>query len=127
LRVRTLPPGSRGLLLTRHQGVTLLRDLPELCRMIQALGYLAALFSTCSFTPQAWKIIQSRDTKSISTGMYVLTVGAFALWLAFGILERQWPLVLSNGICLVLSSFILIMKLLPAREKATVANAMTPK
>jgi MtN3 and saliva related transmembrane protein len=95
--------------------------------MIQAIGYLAALFSTCSFAPQAWKIIRSRDTKSISTGMYLLTVGAFGLWLAFGILERQWPLVLSNGICLVLSAFILMMKLLPAREKAAVANAMTPK
>jgi MtN3 and saliva related transmembrane protein len=95
--------------------------------MIQVIGYIAALFSTLSFAPQAWKIIASRDTKSISTGMYVLTVAAFALWLAFGLLQRQWPLVLSNGICLILSSFILMMKLLPAREKAAVARAIKSK
>ena len=95
--------------------------------MIQAIGFLAAIFSTLSFAPQAWKIIRSRDTKSISTGMYILTVGAFGLWLAFGILEHQYPLILSNGICLVLSSFILMMKLLPAREKAAVADAIKSK
>jgi MtN3 and saliva related transmembrane protein len=95
--------------------------------MIQFIGYVAALFSTLSFAPQAWKIIASRDTKSISTGMYVLTVGAFALWLTFGLLQRQWPLVLSNGICLVLSSFILMMKLLPARKKTAVARAIKSK
>ena len=95
--------------------------------MIQAIGYLAALLSTCSFAPQAWKIIRSRDTKSISTGMYVLTVSAFVLWLAFGLLEHQWPLVLSNGICLVLSAFILMMKLMPARKKAAMAHAIRSK
>ena len=95
--------------------------------MIQAIGYLAALLSTCSFAPQAWKIIRSGDTKSISTGMYQLTVGAFALWLAFGILQHQWPLVVSNGICLVLSAFILAMKLLPARKKAAAAHAIKSK
>jgi MtN3 and saliva related transmembrane protein len=92
--------------------------------MTTMLGYLAALFSTVSFAPQAWKIIRSRQTKDISTGMYVLTVMAFALWLAFGILLRQWPLVLSNGICLVLSGFILLMKLLPRRQKTAIARSI---
>jgi MtN3 and saliva related transmembrane protein len=95
--------------------------------MNQAIGFLAALLSTASFAPQAWKIIRSRDTKSISTGMYLLTVGAFALWLSFGILEKQYPLILSNGICLLLSAFILMMKLLPARKKKAVAKAIKSK
>lgn len=95
-------------------------------RLIQALGYLAAVCSTLSFAPQAWKIIRSRKTRDISTGMYLLTVAGFALWLAFGIATRQWPLMLSNGICLALSAFILTMKLLPARQKRQVARAIDP-
>jgi MtN3 and saliva related transmembrane protein len=92
---------------------------------VTLLGYVAAFVSTASFAPQAWKIIRSRQTKDISTGMYLLTVFGFALWLAFGALERQWPLVASNSICLLLSAFILIMKLLPQREKEKVAGVLS--
>ena len=92
---------------------------------VTLLGYFAAITSTSSFAPQAWKIIKSRQTKDISTGMYLLTVLGFALWLVFGLLERQWPLVASNGICLLLSAFILMMKLLPQRQKEEVADVLS--
>ena len=57
--------------------------------------------------------------------MYGLTVAGFAAWLAFGILRREWPLVLSNSICLALSGFILTMKCLPASGKRKVAETLT--
>lgn len=88
------------------------------------LGYATAFLSTVSFAPQAWKIIRSGKTQDISLGMYLLTVAAFALWLAFGILKQEWPLVLSNGICLMLSGFILFMKILPASRRKTVARTL---
>ena len=59
---------------------------------------LAAITSTASFAPQAWKIIKTRETKDISTGMYSLTVAGFALWLAYGVMLGQWPLIATNGI-----------------------------
>lgn len=95
-------------------------------RLIQALGFLAAACSTLSFAPQAWKIIRSARTRDISLGMYLLTVAGFALWLAYGIAQGQWPLMIANGICLVLAAFILGMKLLPARDKKKVAKALDP-
>ena len=93
--------------------------------MITSLGYFAAALSTASFAPQAWKIIRSRQTRDISVGMYLLTVTAFAAWLVFGLLRREWPLVLSNSICLALSGFILAMKLLPPSGKRKVAQTLT--
>ncbi|WP_244604713.1 MULTISPECIES: PQ-loop domain-containing transporter [Mesorhizobium] len=42
------------------------------------VGYLAAIWAMTSFTPQAWKIIRTRDTNSISAPMYALTVVGFA-------------------------------------------------
>lgn len=96
----------------------------ELSTMV---GGLAAVASTVSFAPQAWKIIKTRRTKDISTGAYVLTVGAFALWLGYGIMLGQWPLIASNSICLALSAFILGMKLLPASTKNAVADSLDPE
>jgi MtN3 and saliva related transmembrane protein len=90
------------------------------------VGYLAALCSMISFTPQAWKIIRTRDTSSISRGMYVVTVAGFSLWLVFGVMKGEWPITIANGVCLVLSAFILLMTVLPRQLKDRVAAALDP-
>lgn len=90
------------------------------------VGALATLCSTTSFVPQAWKVIRTRDTAAISGRMYAVTVTGFSLWLAYGLLLGQWPLIVTNGICLALSAFILTMKLLPRRKREEVAEALDP-
>lgn len=90
------------------------------------IGFIAATASTASFAPQAWKIIKSRKTDDISLAMYVVTVSAFALWMAYGILLNEWPLIVTNSICFLLSGFILLMKTLPARQKNTIADTLDP-
>ena len=90
------------------------------------VGALATICSTASFLPQAWKVIRTRDTESISTGMYAITVVGFACWLTYGLVLGQWPLIVTNGVCLALSGFILFMKLLPQRQKAAVAGTLDP-
>lgn len=90
------------------------------------LGAGAALASTVSFTPQAWKVIRSRRTKDISAVMYSITVIGFALWLAYGLVLMQWPIIICNGICLLLSGFILFMTLSPQRVKDEVADTVDP-
>lgn len=91
------------------------------------IGWLATLASTISFVPQAWKIIKTRETKDISRGMYMITVAGFACWAIYGTLLGQWPIIVTNSICLALSAFILVMKLLPQREKEAVAEALDPE
>ncbi len=91
------------------------------------IGALATIASTVSFTPQAWKIIKSRRTKDISAAMYTVTVTGFSLWTAYGVLLKQWPLIVTNGLCLLLSGFILAMKLLPQKEKEAVADTLDPE
>jgi MtN3 and saliva related transmembrane protein len=90
------------------------------------IGSVAAIASTASFAPQAWKIIKSRKTSDLSVGMYLLTVGGFSLWTVYGVMLGQWPLVASNTVCLGLSAFILTMKLLPRQKKDKVADALDP-
>ena len=93
---------------------------------ITLIGYAAATFSMVSFAPQAWKVIRSSDTQSISLVTYLVTVAGFSLWLTFGLLKAEWPLVVSNSVCLVLSGLILTMKLLPQKEKDAIRDTVTP-
>lgn len=93
---------------------------------VTLIGNLATVSSMTSFTPQAWKIVKTRDTNGISAPMYGITVFGFALWLAFGIMKAEWPIIITNGVCLLLAAFILTMTLLPRADKDAVADAFDP-
>jgi MtN3 and saliva related transmembrane protein len=92
--------------------------------IVTIIGYLAALASMASFVPQAWKIVRSGQTRGLSSGMYLLTVAAFGLWLTYGVMAQQWPLVVSNAVCFLLSGFILVMTLLPPKAPRRVARRL---
>lgn len=88
------------------------------------VGSLAAIASTASFAPQAWKVIWTRDVKGLSGGMYTLTVAAFALWLTYGVLKKDWALMIPNALCLFLSAFILVMILVSQRARNQIAETI---
>jgi MtN3 and saliva related transmembrane protein len=75
------------------------------------IGAIAATLTTCSFLPQVWRVWQTRHTKDISLAMYALFTVGVALWLAYGILLGAWPIVIANGITLLLAGTVLVLKL----------------
>jgi len=85
---------------------------------IDWIGYLAAFLTTCSFVPQAWHTFRTRDVRGISLGMYTVFAIGVALWLAYGVLLRAWPIVLANAVTLSLALVILAMKLRFGRPPA---------
>lgn len=80
-------------------------------QLTEAIGYLAASLTTCSFVPQAWLTFKTKDVSGISLGMYSAFTLGIALWLAYGLLISAWPIVVANAITLALASAILLMKL----------------
>jgi MtN3 and saliva related transmembrane protein len=74
-------------------------------------GYLAATMTTLAFVPQAVKTIRSRDTRSISLGMYVVFTIGIGFWLVYGIALDSMPMILSNVVTFALSATILGLKL----------------
>jgi MtN3 and saliva related transmembrane protein len=75
------------------------------------IGGIAATLTTCSFLPQVWRVWRTRHTKDISLLMYVLFTVGVALWLAYGILLGAWPIIIANGITLLLAGTMLVLKL----------------
>ena len=73
-----------------------------------ALGAAAAVCSMASFVPQVVKMLRDGDTRGLSRRMYALTVAAFALWVCYGLSLAEWPIVVSNGVCLALSTAIMV-------------------
>ncbi len=72
---------------------------------------LAATLTTAAFVPQALHIIRYKETKAISLMMYVAFAAGVALWMLFGFLIGNWPIMISNAITLCLALAIVVMKL----------------
>jgi MtN3 and saliva related transmembrane protein len=79
--------------------------------MIFWVSAIAATLTTAAFVPQAVHIIRYKETKAISLVMYVAFASGVAMWLLFGALIGNWPIVISNAIALVLTLAIVGMKL----------------
>ena len=75
------------------------------------LGYIAAVLTTVSFLPQVTHIFKTRDTSAISLSMYLMfSIGVF-LWFIYGTLIHAWPMVIANGITLLLALTIVFLKI----------------
>ena len=75
------------------------------------LGLVAAICTTTAFVPQALKVIQTKNTKDLSLGMYLIFTTGVLLWFIYGYLIQDYPVMIANGITLIFSSTILFMKL----------------
>lgn len=78
---------------------------------IEWLGYAAAVLTTLAFVPQALKTIRSRDTSSISLGMYVIFTIGIGFWFLYGLALGSWPMILANITTFALAAVILALKL----------------
>jgi MtN3 and saliva related transmembrane protein len=74
------------------------------------LGYVAAGLTTSAFVPQVVHTFRTRDLSGISLGMYIVLNLGIALWLAYGLITDDKPLMVANAITLVLAGSILAMK-----------------
>ena len=72
---------------------------------------IAAILTTAAFVPQALHIIRHKETKAISLLMYVAFASGVALWLVFGVMIWNWPMIVANAITLMLTLAIVGMKL----------------
>ncbi len=79
--------------------------------MIEIVGFLAAILSTFSFLPQVIKTWRSKSAKDLSLGMYLLVSSSVLMWLIYGILQVDWPIILANIVTLSLSLVILYFKI----------------
>jgi MtN3 and saliva related transmembrane protein len=75
-----------------------------------ALGLTAATLTTCSFVPQLTKVWRTKSAEDLSYGMFSAFSLGISLWLLYGLLRGDVPVIAANGITLVLSVAILVLK-----------------
>jgi MtN3 and saliva related transmembrane protein len=78
---------------------------------IQLLGMIAGILTTVAFLPQVVKTWKSRSAKDLSLGMFSIFCLGVLLWLIYGLLVSDLPIILANLVTLVLALTLLVFKL----------------
>ncbi|MDO9153439.1 MAG: SemiSWEET family transporter [Paludibacter sp.] len=78
---------------------------------VEIVGYSASLLSVLNQFPQAIKVFQTKDTHSISLVMYCIVVVCITLWLVYGIILMNPPLIWANALSLIPIVYIFMKKL----------------
>lgn len=75
------------------------------------IGFIAAALTTFAFLPQVIKVVREKNTASISLPMYAIFTIGVAIWLVYGLLLDNVPMIISNICTLVFASIILFCKI----------------
>ena len=78
---------------------------------ITVIGLVAAAFTTFAYVPQAVQTIKTKNTKSLSLLMYVIMTIGIVLWLSYGILLKDLPIIIANTVTLIFAGIILVLKI----------------
>jgi MtN3 and saliva related transmembrane protein len=78
---------------------------------VSVLGLVAGAFTTIAFLPQVLKTWRSRSAKDLSLGMFSIFTAGVAMWLAYGFMINDLPVILANVVTLILASTLLFFKL----------------
>ncbi len=79
--------------------------------LIKTIGFLAGLLTTASFLPQVIKTYQTKRAEDFNLAFMLLFTVGLIFWLVYGIIIREWPIILANSVTLVLNFILLGMKL----------------
>ena len=79
--------------------------------MQELVGSIAAFLTTVAFVPQAYKVYKTNQTKDLSLFLFLIfSLGVF-MWLIYGIMKEDLPIMIANSVTLFLSLYILYKKI----------------
>lgn len=75
------------------------------------LGLVAGTLTTIAFVPQVIKTLKSKSAGDLSLGMYALFCTGVLMWLIYGIIIEDIPVIAANAVTLSLALVILYFKI----------------
>jgi MtN3 and saliva related transmembrane protein len=66
------------------------------------IGTCSGFISSVTFLPQVIKIYQTKSAKDLSFGTLFFLVLGVSLWLVYGILKTDYPIIITNALVLTM-------------------------
>jgi MtN3 and saliva related transmembrane protein len=69
----------------------------------QTIGIIAGIFTATSLLPQLIKIIKEKSAENVSIGMLLVLMTGVSLWIYYGFLREDIPIIATNSFSLLLN------------------------
>ena len=81
------------------------------------IGYTAGTLTTIAFLPQVLHVWQTKRAEDLHIGTLLCFTVGVVLWLMYGLLTHQRPVILANAVTLVLQAAIIFLKVRYSRHR----------
>lgn len=85
--------------------------------METTLGIIAGILTSFSMVPQLTKVIKEKDVENVSPMMIGILLIGVTMWVIYGIMLEQWPIILSNCFSVLVNSILLTCYFLFRKRK----------
>lgn len=76
------------------------------------LGIIAGVLTSISMIPQLVKVIREKNVKDISLLMLLVLISGLSLWVWYGIVKNELPIILSNSFAVLVNVSLLVCYML---------------
>ncbi|TDH26197.1 hypothetical protein EXU57_11955 [Segetibacter sp. 3557_3] len=77
----------------------------------QTIGIIAGILTASSLLPQVIKIIREKKAEDVSIMMLIILMLGVALWIYYGILREDLPIIVTNAFSLLLNITTVVLRL----------------
>jgi MtN3 and saliva related transmembrane protein len=72
------------------------------------LGIIAGILTSISMIPQLIKVIKDKNVDDISLVMLLVLISGLSLWVWYGLIKDELPIILSNAFAVLVNISLLI-------------------
>ena len=76
----------------------------------QLIGIAAGVLTSTSMLPQLVKLIREKKADAISAVMLIVLISGLTLWVAYGIIRNDLPIIITNAFSLLVNVVMLVMR-----------------
>jgi len=78
----------------------------------ELLGLIAGGITSVAMMPQLIKVLKKKNAEDISVLMLLVLISGLSLWVWYGILQDELPIILSNAFSVLINITLLICSLI---------------
>lgn len=82
------------------------------------IGILAGTLTAVSATPQIFKVLRTKKVEHISPFMFIILAAGNASWCWYGIILKDWPIIITNAFSLTMALIMLMLKVMYRKHQS---------
>ncbi|MEP6683855.1 MAG: SemiSWEET transporter [Parafilimonas sp.] len=78
--------------------------------IVLTTGIVAGILTAASMMPQVFKTIKTKKADHISTLMLIILIAGVSLWVVYGCIKKDWPIIITNCFSVLINLTMLFLR-----------------